>query len=75
MSILDLAQGDEAIIQKITANSELKQRLYSFGLNKDAKIAIDHFGARKSTVKITIDRSCIALRHDEAAQILVEKVG
>jgi ferrous iron transport protein A len=75
MSILDLDKGEEAIISKITAPSELKQRLYSFGLSKNTKIAVDNFGLRKSTVQITVDRTCIALRDDEAEQILVERVA
>ena len=71
MCLLEMNIGDIAIIDAIHVKGELKRRLNSLGLMRNASVSIKTFGWFKSTVQIAINRSSIALRKEEAAQILV----
>jgi len=59
---------------KLNADSELKQRLISFGIMKEAVIEVLEHAPAKSTIEIKIAKMRIALRAQEAALIEVQKI-
>ncbi|MGE4418301.1 MAG: ferrous iron transport protein A [Sulfurimonas sp.] len=61
-------------VTKLYADSELKQRLISFGIIKDAVVEVLEYAPAKSTIEIKVGKMRIALRAKEANQIEVEKI-
>jgi len=61
-------------VMKLNADSELKQRLISFGIMKEAVIEVLEHAPAKSTIEIKIGKMRIALRAQEAALIEVQKI-
>lgn len=74
MCLSDAKKGETLIINSINADSELKRRFYSIGIQKGANVYIDEYSIAKSTIKIIIDSSMIALRFSEAQKIEVDRV-
>lgn len=75
MRLNDLEKNQKARIINIIAELELKQRLYSLGINKNTIVNVDEIALGKSTVKISIDNSnMVALRAIEANAIEVELI-
>ncbi len=72
MSLDELQKGDMAIVKDIKSDSELKHRLYSFGLIRGVKILVKEFSIKKKTIEVEVNRSRVALRLDEAKKIEVE---
>ncbi|MCF6339331.1 MAG: ferrous iron transport protein A [Sulfurimonas sp.] len=60
-------------VVKLNASSELRQRLISFGIMKEATIEILEYAPAKSTIEIKVGKTRIALRSKEAELIEVEK--
>lgn len=61
-------------VAKLNATAELKQRLISFGVMKDAVIEVLEYAPAKSTIEIKIGKTRLALRAQEAELIEVQKV-
>lgn len=61
-------------ILKLNADTQLKQRLISFGIMKGAEVEVMKHTANKSTVEIKIGNMKIALRDSEAKKIDVEQI-
>ncbi|MBU0631392.1 ferrous iron transport protein A [bacterium] len=74
MCLLNMKIGENAVVDAVNVTGELKRRLNSLGLMRNANVSIKNFGWFKSTVQIMINRSFIALRKDEAALIMVHKI-
>jgi len=75
MSILsDLKTGEKAVVLKVKADGELKQRLASLGLRKNSAIEVKALSLNKNTIEVEIGTSLIALRFDEAKEIEVKTV-
>ena len=74
MNVLDLQIGEHAKVKKISASSDLKRRLISFGVIKGADLQLLATAPAKSTVEIEVGKMKIALRKEEAKKIEVEKV-
>jgi len=74
LTLADLKENEKAIVLKVRAEVELKQRLASFGLRKNSTIKIKALSLTKSTIEIEIGTSMIALRFDEAKEIEVQTV-
>ena len=74
MCLLEMKIGESCVIDAIHVKGDLKRRLNSLGLMRHASVSVKTYGWFKSTVQIVINRSSIALRKEEAAQILVHKV-
>ncbi len=72
MKLTQLQKGQKAIIKKIDAPLDLKQRLYSLGVVKGTEIELIDYSLGKSTLEIKAGNSLIALREKEAQQIEVE---
>ncbi len=74
MVLLDLGIGEEAVVKKLTAPSELKRRLISFGIIKGAPIKVLAVAPAKSTIEVEAGKMKLALRKKEAKTVEVEKV-
>ncbi len=61
-------------VVKVLAEAELKQRLISFGIMKDATLEVLEYAPAKSTVEIKVGKMRIALRAKEAELIEVCKI-
>jgi len=59
-------------VVKLNAKADLKQRLISFGIMKEAIIEVLEHAPAKSTIEIKVNKMRIALRAEEAELIEVE---
>lgn len=75
MKLSELKKHQEAIVKKVDAPTELKQRLASFGLIKGANVKVIDCSLGKSTIEIMVDGTLLALRAKEAQQIEVEPIN
>lgn len=65
------SKGERLKVLKLDAASELKQRLISFGIMKEAIVEVLEHSPAKSTVEIKVGKMRIALRASEADKIEV----
>lgn len=72
MTLDKLNIKDVAIIKSIDCDNVLKNRFYSFGIVKGARIKVEEITLTKSTIEVRIDQTKIALRLSEASCIEVE---
>ncbi len=72
--LIDCEKGEKVKVAKLNANYDLKQRLISFGIMKNAKIQVLEHAPRKKTIEIKVGKMRIALRAEEAALIEVKAV-
>ena len=61
-------------VKKLNAQSDLKQRLISFGIMKETIIEVLEHAPAKSTIEVKVGKVRIALRSKEAELIEVEKI-
>jgi len=61
-------------VLKLNAPKDLKQRLISFGIMKEAVIEVLEHAPAKSTIEVKVGNMCIALRAQEADLIEVEQI-
>ncbi|MDD2790719.1 MAG: FeoA family protein [Sulfurimonas sp.] len=66
--------GDRVKIIKLHADHDLKQRLISFGIMKEAEVEVLEHSASKNTMEIRVGKMKIALRSKEAELIEVQTV-
>ncbi len=59
---------------KLHAERDLKQRLISFGIMKEAVIEVLEHSTAKSTIEVKVGKMRIALRAKEAQLIEVEQI-
>jgi len=74
MKLVEYGIGQKLKVKKITASSDLKQRLISFGIIKGAEVEILGIAPAKSTMEIRVGKMRIALRKKEAESIEVEEI-
>ena len=67
-----LEKNEIAIVRKIYATGDLKQRLSSFGVFKGTEIKVESCSVGKQTMKVKVGKTKIAFRLEEAKQIEVE---
>lgn len=72
VKLSELNVGQSANIIKISCDDALRNRFYSFGVVKGARVFIDQITLAKNTMEIKINQTKIALRYSEAEQIEVE---
>lgn len=70
-TLADIKDGESVLITSIQADKDLKQRLHSFGVRKNATAKVINHSIAKSTIEIEVVTTKIALRMDEAKQIEV----
>jgi ferrous iron transport protein A len=61
-------------VLKLNAPKDLKQRLISFGIMKEAVIEVLEHAPAKSTIEVKVGNMRIALRAQEADLIEVEQI-
>ncbi len=74
MTLIDCEKNSKVKVVKLTAKTDLKQRLISFGIMKDAEIEVLEHAPAKSTIEIKVGKMRIALRAEEAKLIEVEEI-
>ncbi len=70
--LLDCQKGDKVVVIKLNAANELKQRLISFGVMKEADLEVLELAPRKKTIEVKVGKMRLALRAEEAELIEVE---
>ncbi|WP_297433669.1 FeoA family protein [Sulfurimonas sp.] len=73
-NLLDCDRGEKVKVSKLNAAYDLKQRLISFGIMKDAELEVLAQAPRKKTIEIKVGKMRLALRSEEAAQIEVKEI-
>lgn len=73
-TLLDCHKACRVKVLKLNAKDDLKQRLISFGIMKEAIIEVLEHAPAKSTIEIKVGKMRIALRAQEAQLIEVEKL-
>ena len=71
-TLFNLKKDEVAIIKKITATGDLRERFISFGITKGSEIALKNCSANRENLEINIDGVYVALRKNEAQKIEVE---
>ncbi len=75
MKLSDLQQNQIARITHLSCDLELKQRFYSFGINKNSQLIVENISFSKNTIEINVEDTFIALRMEEAKCIEVELIN
>ena len=75
MKLSDLNINQEAVVDKIDCNEELKQRFYSFGIFKGSTVYVENISFARNTIEINVEDTSIALRVEEANSIEVTPKG
>ncbi len=73
-NLLDCDRGEKVKVSKLNAEYDLKQRLISFGIMKDAELEVLAEAPRKKTIEIKVGKMRLALRSQEAEQIEVKEI-
>ena len=73
-TLKDCKKACKVKVIRLNAQSDLKQRLISFGIMKETLIEVLEHSPAKSTIEIKVGKMRIALRAQEAELIEVEKV-
>ena len=73
-TLIECKKGCKVIVVKLNAPIELKQRLISFGIMKEANIEVLEHAPRKSTIEVKVGKMRIALRAEEAELIEVKEI-
>lgn len=74
MTLNELKDGEQAVVEEFRTQDDLCKRFFSFGLTKGTQIKRIKSTLSGSTIAIELNRSCIALRCDEAKKIKVRKL-
>ncbi len=74
MTLYEVEKSKKVKVIKLNASYELKQRLISFGIMKDAVIEVLEHAPRKKTIEVRVGKMRLALRAEEAQQIEVEEI-
>jgi len=73
-TLKDCKKACKVRVVKLNAQSDLKQRLISFGIMKEAEIEILEYAPAKSTIEVKVGKMRIALRAQEAELVEVVKI-
>jgi ferrous iron transport protein A len=74
VKLSDLQKKQTAIIKNLNCDIELKQRFYSFGINKNSQLIVENISFSKNTIEINVEDTFIALRMEEAKCIEEELI-
>lgn len=73
VTLEELKTGEEGIIVKVLGNGTFRQRLLVMGFLPGTKVRVIRYAPLEDPVEYEVKGYHVALRHDEAAQVLVEK--
>jgi ferrous iron transport protein A len=71
-TIFEMKKGDQKKILKINSDSDLKNRLSSFGISRGSEIVLKNCNPNRENLEIKVNGTLIALRKSEAQSIEVE---
>jgi Fe2+ transport system protein FeoA len=74
VTLNQLKKGDRALIRRIDADPELRNRLHSFGIVPGEELTVKGCSLGRKTIEIDVDGTLIALRREEAVKIQVERL-
>ncbi|WP_297055513.1 FeoA family protein [Thermosulfurimonas sp.] len=69
----ELRTGEEGIIVKVLGNGAFRQRLLEMGFLPGTRIRVIRYAPLEDPVEYELKGYHVALRHEEAAKVLVEK--
>ncbi|MBX6423017.1 FeoA family protein [Thermosulfurimonas sp. F29] len=69
----ELRTGEEGTIVKILGNGAFRQRLLEMGFLPGTRVRVIRYAPLEDPVEYEIKGYHVALRHEEAAKVLVEK--
>ncbi|MFK5936913.1 MAG: FeoA family protein [Sulfurimonas sp.] len=72
--LIECEKGEKVIVKRLNAANELKQRLISFGIMKEAELEVLEHAPRKKTIEVKVDKMRLALRAEEAELIEVQSI-
>lgn len=72
--LIDCKKSCIVKVVKLNADAELKRRLISFGIMKDATLEVLEHAPAKSTIEVKVGKMRVALRAQEAGLIEVTKL-
>jgi len=72
--LIDCKKSCIVKVVKLNADAELKRRLISFGIMKDAMLEVLEHAPAKSTIEVKVGKMRVALRAQEAGLIEVIKL-
>ena len=73
-TLLECKKACVVTVVKLNTKGDLKQRLISFGIMKEAILEVLEYAPAKSTIEVKVGKMRIALRAQEAALIEVQKI-
>ncbi len=73
MTLDDLRAGEKGIVVRLLANGPFKKRLLEMGFVAGSEITVVKYAPLRDPVEYMVKGYHVSLRHDEAAQIVVEK--
>lgn len=73
MTLDDLKTGEEGVIVKVLGNGAFRQRLLEMGFLPGSKVRVIRYAPLEDPVEYEVKGYHVALRHEEAARVLVEK--
>ena len=68
-NLTEMKKYEKAVITKVTAKGELRERLTSFGITKGSTIELNNCNANRDNLEIDVDGVFVALRKIEAEKI------
>ena len=71
-TLIECERGEKVRVVKLNAKDELKQRLISFGIMKEAEVEVLEQAPRKKTIEVKVGKMRLALRAQEAELIEVK---
>ncbi len=74
MTLDDLTTGEKGRVIKLLAHGPFKKRLLEMGFITGAEVEVIKYAPLKDPVEYFIKGYHVSLRHEEAAQIEVEKI-
>jgi len=73
-TLKDCEKNQKVRVVKLHAPKELKQRLISFGIMRDAILEVIEYASAKSTIEVKVGKMNLALRAKEAQLIEVKPI-
>ncbi len=74
MTLDDLKTGERGRVIRLLANGPFKKRLLEMGFVAGTEVEVVKYAPLKDPVEFLVKGYHVSLRHEEAAQILVERL-
>ena len=71
-TLKDVADGDSAIVKKLSGEGALKRRIMDMGVTKGVEVLVRRVAPLGDPIEVTVRGYELSLRKDEAANIIVE---